>query len=227
MTAARKPSVSGPSCGSSRYSAMRCDQPRRLHEGVVGDVGKRGVAAAPVHEQPERRRRLLGGGAGVEDAAAQLEPVAGSLVDGVLAANGVGMLLAEPAQPLVLALAHLLVGGRGEEQVAGRLESLHGRATRWRRRSPPPGPSCPGRRGPTRSRPAAPPTRDRPTTRTGRRAPCPCARAAAAAARRPTPECERRGSRGRGRGRRARTRHRSPRGTRGAARRPPSRSPEG
>ena len=70
------------------------DQPGRLDEGVVGDAGPRRVAAAPVHEQPERRRSLLGGGAGVEDAAAELEPVARSLVDGIVTPDCVGVRLA-------------------------------------------------------------------------------------------------------------------------------------
>ena len=38
----------------------------------------RAAAAATVHEQSERRGDLLGGGAGVEDTPAELQPLAGA-----------------------------------------------------------------------------------------------------------------------------------------------------
>ncbi len=99
------------------------DQPCRLHERVVGDRGHRRVAGAAVHEDPEGRGLLLGGRAEVDDAA-ELEPVAGALVDRVVGADGVGVRLAEPGE--AEAVADLLVGGGGEDQVAGRLEALAG-----------------------------------------------------------------------------------------------------
>ena len=83
------PTSPGPSVRSGRYAASRSISPRRLDERVVGDPGHRGVAAAAVHGQPERRAHLLGGRAEVEHAPAELEPVAGALVERVLAANGV------------------------------------------------------------------------------------------------------------------------------------------
>ncbi len=80
------------------------------------------MAAAPVHPQPERRARLLGGGAEVEDAPVDLDPVALALVDGVLAADGLGMGLAQPLE--AEAVAHLLVRRRHEDQVARGAEAL-------------------------------------------------------------------------------------------------------
>ena len=75
------------------------------------------------------------------------------------------MLLAEPGEAEVD--AHLLVGGRDEDQVAGRLGSPRARATRSRRRSPPPGPSCRARRGPRPRRRGARPTTGRPSHSAG------------------------------------------------------------
>ena len=110
-----------------RIGAIRretLDEPRRLHERVVGDVGHRRVPRAAVHAHVERRRQLLGGGADVVDAVAEVEPVAGALVDGVVAAHRIRVLLAQPLQ--AEAVADLLVGGRGEDQVAGGPEALAG-----------------------------------------------------------------------------------------------------
>ena len=72
-----------------------------------------GIDAWP--ERPCTRRRngaliFSAVGADVEDAAAELEPVARALVDRVVAADGVGVLLAEPLQ--AEPVADLLVGGR-------------------------------------------------------------------------------------------------------------------
>ena len=72
------------------------DQRRRLDERVVGDPRHRGVAAAAVHGDPDRRAHLLRGRAEVERAAAELDPLAAALVDRVVDADGVRMLLAEP-----------------------------------------------------------------------------------------------------------------------------------
>ncbi len=108
----------------------------RLDECVVRDTGQSSVAAAPVHQQRERRRRLLCGGTRVEHLAAELQPVARPFVHRVLAPHRIGVLLAQPAQALVLTLSHLLVGRGDEEQVAGRAEALTGkRSDRDRARS--------------------------------------------------------------------------------------------
>ena len=224
-TVRRNASTSCCSCGSGPVRREPLDEPRRLHERVVGDARHRRVPRAPVHAHVERRRHLLGGRAEVVDAAAEVEPVAGALVDRVVAAHGVGVLLAEPLQ--AEAVADLLVGGRREDQVAGRPEALAGErgdrdgvrrhlALHVERAAPPDFPV----RAP-RPRTAAPTTR---ADRRGRRR---CARAGAARARRRCRGSARRGSPARARGRRARTRRRSPRGTRAGAPRPPSRCPAG
>ena len=98
------------------------DQRCCLHERVVGDSGHRGVAAAAVHGDPERRAHLLGGRAEVEGAAAELDALAAALVDRVVDPDGVRMVLAEPLEPVVL--ADLLVGRRDEDEVARRDEAL-------------------------------------------------------------------------------------------------------
>ena len=77
-----------------------------------------------MHDQGERGGHLLRRRAQVEDAAAELEPVARPLVERVVATHGVGVCLAQPAKAGVLALADLLVGRRAEDQVAGRREPL-------------------------------------------------------------------------------------------------------
>ena len=100
------------------------DQPRRLHERVVRDPGRRRVPAAAVNAQHERRAHLLRGRGEVERPLADHHAVAGALVERVLGANRLGMLLAEPGEPEVD--ADLLVGGRDEDQVAAGLESLPG-----------------------------------------------------------------------------------------------------
>src|SRR5437868_14781782 len=81
------------------------------------------MAAAAVNDQPEGRAHLLGCRAEIEDtAAAEVDPIACALVDAVVRANGVGMLAAQPREAEVV--ADLLVGRRGEDQVAARLEPL-------------------------------------------------------------------------------------------------------
>ena len=165
-------------------SPSRSISARRLDERVVGDPRHRAVAAAPVHVQHERRAPLLGRRAEIEHAPADLDPVAGAFVDRVVAAHGVRVRLGRATRGRTAPSPDLLVGGRGEDQVAGRLGTPRARARRSRPRSPRPGPSCRARRGPRPRRRAARPTTDRPTTPPGRRAPCPCARGAAGAARR-------------------------------------------
>ena len=98
------------------------DQRRRLHERVVGDPRHRGVAAAAVHDDPEGRAHLLRGGAEVEGAAAELDPLAAALVDRVVDPDRVGMVLAEPLEAVVV--ADLLVGGGDEDEVARRREAF-------------------------------------------------------------------------------------------------------
>ena len=98
------------------------DQRRRLDERVVRDVRHRRVAAAAVDAQTERRTHLLRGRTRVERLSAEFDPVPGALVDAVVRAHGVGMRLAQPLG--AEAGADLLVGCRGEDQVARRLESL-------------------------------------------------------------------------------------------------------
>ena len=100
------------------------DVARGLDERVVRDRGQRRVAAPAGDAQDEGRAQLLGRGAEVVRAPGDLDAVAGALVDGVLAAHGLGVLAAEPGEPEVGVVAHLLVGGGGEDQVAARLEPL-------------------------------------------------------------------------------------------------------
>src|SRR5947207_1196507 len=80
------------------------------------------MAAPPVDAEEKRRARLLRGRAEVDGLAAELDPLARALVDRVVGAQGVGMRLAEPGKAEVV--AHLLVGGGGEDQVARRLEAV-------------------------------------------------------------------------------------------------------
>ena len=82
------------------------------------------MTAAPMNEEAKRRRRLLRRGARIKHPAAKLQPVARSFVHRVFATDRIRVLLAQPAEALVLVVAHLLVGGRGEDEVAGRPEAL-------------------------------------------------------------------------------------------------------
>ena len=185
----------------------------------------RGVARAAAHAQPERRGHLLRHRRLVDrPAVLELDPLAAALVDREVAANGVGMLLAQPLE--AEAVADLLVGGRREDQVAARPEAL----ARERRdrdgvrrdlRS-----SCRARRVPRPCRRAARPRTAAPTTRPGRRARRRCGRGGGATGRRRRGGGPR-GSRARAPSRSARTRRRSPRGSRAGARPPPSRCPAG
>jgi len=100
----------------------RFDVPGSFDESVVRDTRHRGVAAAPVDADEERRRHLFGGRAEVDGAAAEDEPIPSSLVDGVVAANRVRMSLDEPAEPEPVSL--LLVGHGHEDHVAGREEAV-------------------------------------------------------------------------------------------------------
>ena len=75
-----------------------------------------------MHPDRERRRQLLRRRDDPVALVADLETVAPALVDGVVAANRVRVLRAEPGEPE--AVPDLLVGGRREDQVAGRLEAL-------------------------------------------------------------------------------------------------------
>ena len=105
-----------------RERAQPLDEPRRLDERVVGDRRHRRVPAPSVHAQPERRAHLLRRRAQVQHATAELDAVACALVDREVGAARIRMLAHEPLQPEVV--ADLLVRGRGEDQVAGRLEAL-------------------------------------------------------------------------------------------------------
>ena len=177
-TAARKPSVSGISRGSGSNVPEALDQPCRLDERVVGDSGHRGVPAPTPHVQDERRAALLGGRAEIEDAAADLDPVARALVHRVLAPHGLGVLVGKARRGR--SRRPRRAPRRRSRRRSGRLRarSPRGQARRSRPRSQPPGPSCPALRDPRRAPRGALPTRGRPTIRRGRRAPCPCARAA-------------------------------------------------
>ena len=101
-------------------SGQTLDQPRGLDERVVGNPRHRRVSSSAVHAQPEGRAHLLRRRAEVEGAAGQLDPLAPAFVERVVGSNSLGMRLAQPRQ--AKALAHLLVGRRDEDQVAGRLE---------------------------------------------------------------------------------------------------------
>ena len=57
------------------------EQRRRLDERVVAEARHRRVAALPVHTYAKRRACLLGGGAEVERAVGDVDPVAAALVD--------------------------------------------------------------------------------------------------------------------------------------------------
>ena len=113
-----------PDRGLGPIGGQLLDQRRRLHERVVGDPRHRGVAAAAVHGDPEGRAHLLRGGAEIEDAAAELDPLAAALVDRVVDPDGVGMVLAEPLEAVVV--ADLLVGRGDEDEIARRREALAG-----------------------------------------------------------------------------------------------------
>src|SRR6185437_2092120 len=82
----------------------------------------RRVTAPATHAQPERSTHLLGDRAHVERLATELEPLARPLVDQIVAAHCVGMGLAQPLR--AEACADLLVGGRGKDEVACRLEAF-------------------------------------------------------------------------------------------------------
>ena len=89
---------------------------RRLDERVVRDPGHRRVAAPAVDADGERRRHLLGGRAEVDGVATEEEPLAGALVDRVVAAGGIGMLATQPDEPVAVVAADLLVRGRDERR---------------------------------------------------------------------------------------------------------------
>src|SRR5581483_4226889 len=86
------------------------------------DPGHRCMPRPAAHVDAERSGHLLRRSADVVAAARELDALAGSFVDREVAADGVGMLAAEPREAEVV--ADLLVGGRSEDQVAGRLEAL-------------------------------------------------------------------------------------------------------
>ena len=75
-----------------------------------------------MHVDLEGRGQLLCGRDDVVDAAAELEPVAAALVDGVVAAHCIRVRLAEPGE--TEPVAHLLVGRRREDQIARGLEAF-------------------------------------------------------------------------------------------------------
>src|SRR3954453_18554 len=86
-----------------------------------GTTSREGGALGP---QPEGRRHLLPHRRHVDrPSVRELDPIAAALVDCEVAPNGIGMCLAEPIEADVGATA-LLVGGRGEDQVAARPEPL-------------------------------------------------------------------------------------------------------
>ena len=102
--------------------AQRLDIASGLDEGVVRDTRHRRMAAAAVDGELERRRHLLRDGTQVERPVAEDDAVAAALVQRVVRTNDVGVSLDEPREPEVL--AHLLVGGGGEDQIAGGPEPL-------------------------------------------------------------------------------------------------------
>ena len=82
------------------------------------------MAASAVHAEMKGRARLLGGGAEVEGAPAELDALAGALVDGEVGTNRVGMLDAEPREAEVV--TDLLVGRGREDHVPRGLEPVAG-----------------------------------------------------------------------------------------------------
>ena len=80
------------------------------------------MTAAAAHAQSERCAELLGGRAEPPRTPIELDAVAGTFVDAEVGADCFGMRLAEPLR--AEACADLLVGRGGEDQLAGRLESL-------------------------------------------------------------------------------------------------------
>ena len=70
----------------------------------------------------ERRGHLLGDRQQIERTPAELDAVAGALVQRVLGAHSLGVLLAEPGEAEVF--AHLLIRRGHEDQIACRLETL-------------------------------------------------------------------------------------------------------
>ncbi len=154
----------------------------------------RAVAPRATDRDPVDGEALLGHLDGVEATAAELDRDAATLVERARGAKPLGPLFDDPAGPLEA--AGLLVGGRGEQDVAaetrdrvrtpdrglppGPLSPAAGRPPApWR-----PCPSCPRRRDPRRSHPPHRRRRDRASTRPPGRGRRRCATGGATARRR-------------------------------------------
>ena len=119
----RNASTSGPICGSGRNAAIRSISCAAPTSGLSAMPGIDAWPERPMYAQPERSGHLLRDRRQVDrPAVLELDPLAASLVDREVAANGVGMRLAQPLE--AEAGAGLLVGGRREDQVAARPEAL-------------------------------------------------------------------------------------------------------
>ena len=121
-TARRNAATSGWICCCGRYAAIRSIRRAALTSALSAIPGIDAWPERPCTRDVERRGQLLGRPDDVVGLAAEHEPVAAALVDREVAADRVRMLRAEPREPE--AVAHLLVGRRREDEVAGGLESL-------------------------------------------------------------------------------------------------------
>ena len=122
VTASSSASTSGVKRCSGTYSPSAVISGAALTSALSAMPGIEACPLPPAHAQPEGRAHLLRDGAHVERLAAELEPLARAFVDQVVAANRVGMGLAQPLR--AEARADFLVGCRGEDQVACRLEAF-------------------------------------------------------------------------------------------------------
>ena len=101
-----------------RRSAMRPQERRHLQQRVVADAGHRRVAGRAARRDREAEDALLGDADAVDGVAVERDDGPGALVDDVVAADLVGVRLAEPDR--ALAAARLLVGRRDDDQLAAR-----------------------------------------------------------------------------------------------------------
>ena len=209
----------------ARHSLDPVDHRRQLHERVVGGAGRGRVPALPADGDREGGRALLTHAERVGDPAAVLDPLPAALVHDVVGPDQVGMLHNQPGETPIV--SDLLVRDGAEDQIARPPPSLAGEDRDRRPLRRPPGPSCRGRRAPTRTRRARSPRTAAPTTRRRRRRRRRCGPGASATAHRRCRAGGRRATPGPARARPARPRRRRRPGTPRGARPRRSRSRAG
>ncbi len=109
-------------CCSGWYAAMRSISVAALTSALSAIDGIDACPERPLTRILNGRGELLRRRALVERRAAELDAVAAALVDGEVAAHGIRVRLAQPLE--AEAVADLLVGGGGEDEVAGRPKAL-------------------------------------------------------------------------------------------------------